>query len=64
MPHGAPKTTPPDVGRAQRRLRRSVSSPRRFPPSWSVEETDPTSISEEELARRSNRRVREDSRGG
>ena len=42
----------------------SMSSPRRFPPSWSVEETDPTSISEEELARRSNQRVREDSRGG
>jgi hypothetical protein len=41
-----------------------VSSPRRFPPSWSVEETDPTSISEEELARRSNRGGREHSRGG
>ena len=55
MPHGAPKTTPLDVSRAQRRLRRLRVAPRRFPPSWSVEETDPTSISERELARRSNR---------
>lgn len=59
MPHGAPKTT-----RAQRRLRRLRVVPAPLPAVRSVEETDPTSISEEELARRSNRRVREEPRGG
>ena len=42
----------------------SVSSPRRFPPSGPSRRRTPTSISEEELARRSNRRVREEPRGG
>lgn len=41
MPHGAPKTTPLDVSRAQRRLRRLRVVPAPLPAVRSVEETDP-----------------------